>query len=43
MDNNSSLTKDSLAKLQVNNHTIMIYAQYKFYEIPFITSGSKHH
>ena len=34
--NNSSITNYTLMKLQVHTHTIVIYIQYKFHEIPFI-------
>ena len=34
--NNSSITDDILMKLHVNNHTMLIYNQYEFHEIPFI-------
>ena len=36
-DNNSSITDDdTLMKLQERNHTMVIYINYKFHEIPFI-------
>ena len=35
-DNNFSITNDILMKLHVYHHTIVIYIQYKFYEIPSI-------
>ena len=35
--NNSSITEDTLMKLSVHNHTmVIIYIQYKFHEIPSI-------
>ena len=34
--NNSSITNDTLMKLHVHNHTIAIYIQHKFHEIPSI-------
>ena len=30
------MTDDILMKLHVHNHTIVIYIQYKFHDIPFI-------
>ena len=35
-DNNSSLSSDTLSKLHMHNHTIVIYIQYKFHEIQSI-------
>ena len=32
--NNSSITDDTLMKLHMHNHTMVIYIQYKFHEIP---------
>ena len=34
--NNSSITDDTLIKLQVHNHIMVIYIQYKFHESPSI-------
>ena len=34
--NNSSITSDILMKLHVHHHTIVLYIQYKFDEIPSI-------
>ena len=34
--NNSSITDDTLMKLHVHNHTMVIYIQFTFHEIPFI-------
>ena len=34
---NSSITKTTLMKLLVHNHTMVIYNQYKFYNIPSIS------
>ena len=34
--NNSSITSDILMKLHVHHHTIVLYIQYKFDEIPCI-------
>ena len=34
--NNSSTTNDILVKLLMQNHTIVIYIQNKFYDLPFI-------
>ena len=34
--NNSSITDYTLMKLHVHNHTMVIYIQYKFHEIPYI-------
>ena len=31
--NNSSITHDIMMKLHMNNHTMVIYIQYKFHEI----------
>ena len=33
---NSSITEDTLMKLHVQNHTMVIYIEYKFQEISFI-------
>ena len=35
--NNSSITDYSLVKLHMHNHTMVIYVQGKFHEIPSIT------
>ena len=34
--NNSSVTKDILTILHVHNHTMVVYTQYTFHEIPSI-------
>ena len=34
MGDNSSITHDTLMKLQVHHHNMFIYIQYKFHEIP---------
>ena len=34
--NNSLITDDTQVKLRVHNHSIVIYIQYTFHEIPFI-------
>ena len=34
---NSSITDDTLMKLHVNNHTMLLYNQYKFHENQFIS------
>ena len=35
-NNKSSTANATLIKFHVHNHTIVIYIQYKFHEIPFI-------
>ena len=34
--NNSFITDDTLVKLRVHNHNMVLYIQYTFHEIPFI-------
>ena len=34
---NSYITDDTLMKLHLHNHTMVLYIQYKFHEIPFIS------
>ena len=31
--NNYSITNDTLVKLHMHNHTVVVYIQYKFHEI----------
>ena len=34
--NNSSITDDNLMKLHLHKHTIVLYIQHKFHEIPSV-------